>query len=188
MFKVLGLPRRIAVFPVALALAAVCLGAAGVSAAVAAGEVYTLTNGAAGNAVKVFSRAGDGSLAAKGEFATGGTGTGTGLGNQGALALERRLLFAVNPGSDSISSFRVRAEQLELIDTDASGGDQPISLTADDGLLYVLNAGGRRKHQRSHVLPGRSAVAPRRIHKAAERRRRRVRRRCRSIRTASGSW
>ena len=142
MFKVLGLPRRIAVFPIAVALAAGSLGAVGVSAAVAAGEVYTLTNGAAGNGVKVFSRAGDGSLAAKGEFATGGTGTGTGLGNQGALALEGRFLFAVNPGSDSISSFRVRADQLELIDTHPSGGDQPISITADDGLLYVLNAGG----------------------------------------------
>ena len=56
--------------------------------------------------------------------------------------LDGRRLFAVNPGSDSISSFRVSGHGLELIDTDPSGGDQPISLTVHDGLLYVLNAGG----------------------------------------------
>ena len=58
------------------------------------------------------------------------------------MALDGRRLFAVNPGSDSISSFRVRGHRLERIDTDPSGGDRPISLTVDDGLLYVLNAGG----------------------------------------------
>jgi 6-phosphogluconolactonase (cycloisomerase 2 family) len=143
MFEVLGFSRR-AALPVALALAAAALGvsAAGASASSAAGEVYTLTNSPAGNAVKAFDRAGDGSLAPAGQFATGGTGTGGGLGNQGAMVIERGLLFAVNPGSDSISSFRIRPDRLELIDTDPSGGDQPISLTADDGLLYVLNAGG----------------------------------------------
>jgi 6-phosphogluconolactonase (cycloisomerase 2 family) len=135
-------PRRAALV-VALALALAALGARAADAmAHSSGAVYTLTNSPAGNAVKVFSRSGDGSLSPGGEFPTGGTGTGSGLGNQGAVVLDGRRLFAVNPGSDSISAFAVEKGALELVDTVASGGDQPISLTVDDGLLYVLNAGG----------------------------------------------
>jgi 6-phosphogluconolactonase len=62
-----------------------------------------------------------------------------------------RLLFAVNAGSDSISSFRVRHRGLELVDVEPSGGAMPTSLAFQDsiltrndhdrGLLYVLNAG-----------------------------------------------
>jgi 6-phosphogluconolactonase len=142
MFNVPRVRRSLAV-PVALGLALAALGVAAAGAmAHAAGAVYTLTNDPAGNAVKVFERSGNGSLTPAGEFATGGTGTGAGLGNQGGLVLDGRLLFAINPGSDSISSFRVHGRKLELLDTDASGGDQPISVTVDDGLLYVLNAGG----------------------------------------------
>jgi 6-phosphogluconolactonase len=106
------------------------------------GAVYTLTNSPSGNAVRVFDRAGDGSLTRVGDFAAGGTGTGGGLGNQGALVLDGKRLFAVNPGSDSVSAFEVSKSGLELVDTVASGGDQPISVTVDDGLLYVLNSGG----------------------------------------------
>ena len=142
MFNVPRLPRRVTL-PVALGLAFAALGVVASGAlAHSPGAVFTLTNDPAGNAVQVFERTGDGALSAGDEFPTGGAGTGSGLGSQGALALDGRLLFAVNPGSDSISSFRVRGDGLELIDVDASGGDQPISLTVDDGLLYVLNAGG----------------------------------------------
>src|SRR5215217_4362292 len=65
----------------------------------AAGAVYTLTNAPGGNAVAVFDRA------AAGTLATGGNGTGTGLGSQGALALsvDGGWLYAVNPGSDTIA-------------------------------------------------------------------------------------
>jgi 6-phosphogluconolactonase len=135
-------PRSIAA-PVALALALAALGV-GASGAMASsgGDVYTLTNDPAGNAVKVFDRARDGSLHEVGDFATGGEGTGAGLGSQSAVVLEGRRLFAVNPGSDSISSFAVKRDRLKLVDTDASGGDQPISLTVHRGLLYALNAGG----------------------------------------------
>jgi 6-phosphogluconolactonase len=143
MSEVLPLPRAagLLIAPV-LVLAALGLGAGGAMAASSAGQVYTLTNSPAGNAVKAFDRAGDGSLTPDGEFGTGGTGTGTDLGNQGALVLDGGLLFAVNAGSDSISAFTVKRDALELVDTIASGGDQPISLTTHDGLLYVLNAGG----------------------------------------------
>ncbi len=142
MLHVLPNHKRAAV-PIALAVALAFLGiaATGAMAHSSRGAVYTLTNSPAGNAVKVFHRAGDGSLTAGGEFATGGTGTGGGLGNQDALVLDDDHLFAVNPGSDSISAFKVKRTGLELVDTVASGGDQPISVTVEDGLLYVLNAG-----------------------------------------------
>ena len=126
----------------ALALAAGSAGAAG--AGHRAGAVYTLTNSVAGNAVAVFARAGDGSLTPSGTFPTGGTGTGGGLGSQGAIALSvsRHELFAVNAGSNSISYFKVEHDGLELHDTVASGGTTPISLTVRNDVLYVLNGGG----------------------------------------------
>jgi 6-phosphogluconolactonase len=143
MSRILGLPRRVML---ALVLGAVLAGL-GISATGALAKsgprtVYTLTNGAAGNAVQVFDRAG-GSLTPDGSFPTGGNGTGGGLGNQGGLILDGgERLFAVNAGSDSISAFEVSRSGLQLVDTVGSGGDQPISLTAHRGLLYVLNAGG----------------------------------------------
>lgn len=128
---------------VAVGLVCIAFGVtAGEAMAASPGAVYTLTNDAAGNAVKVFTRAGDGSLTAGGAFATGGAGTGAGLGSQGGVALDGGRLFAVNAGSDSISSFTVKGDTLDLVDTVPSGGDRPISLTVHDGLLYVLNAGG----------------------------------------------
>src|SRR5215831_21333250 len=62
------------------------------------GDVYVLTNQPTGNAVMVFHRDAAGMLTFAGSFATGGNGTGTGLGSQGAALLsgDSRLLFAVN--------------------------------------------------------------------------------------------
>jgi 6-phosphogluconolactonase (cycloisomerase 2 family) len=107
------------------------------------GAVYALTNAPTGNGVIVFARAADGSLTQDGTFPTGGVGTGSGLGSQDAVIVddEHQLLFAVNAGSNSISSFRIRDRGLDLIDTVASGGTMPTSVAYDNGLLYVLNAG-----------------------------------------------
>jgi 6-phosphogluconolactonase (cycloisomerase 2 family) len=107
------------------------------------GAVYVLTNAADGNAVAVFDRAGDGTLTPAGTVPTGGTGTGAGLGSQGALVLSRNghWLFAVNAGSNDISVFKLSRNGLHLRDRQPSGGVMPISLTVHDGLLYVLNAG-----------------------------------------------
>jgi 6-phosphogluconolactonase (cycloisomerase 2 family) len=109
-----------------------------------AGSVYTLTNSPAGNAVLAFDRAPDGRLAPRGSYPTGGTGTGAGLGSQGALVLDKdgRELFAVNAASNSITAFRVRRGGLELDATVPTGGATPISVTVHDDTLYVLNAGG----------------------------------------------
>jgi 6-phosphogluconolactonase len=108
------------------------------------GAVYTLTNSPFGNAVAVFDRSADGTLAAAGTFATGGAGTGSGLGSQGALVLsdDRNELFAVNAASNSISYFSVTRDGLVLEATVPSGGVLPISVTVNKNALYVLNAGG----------------------------------------------
>jgi 6-phosphogluconolactonase (cycloisomerase 2 family) len=58
------------------------------------------------------------------------------------LSDDHQWLFAVNAGSDSIASFRIRPGQgLELVSTVPSGGSMPISLAFYNGLLYALNAG-----------------------------------------------
>ena len=141
--KALALSARVAVLAAAfLALTAWLTGAA--TAQGNAGAVYTITNQDAGNAVAVFDRGADGALTSAGQYPTGGLGTGGGLGNQGALALSNggRFLFVVNPGSDDISSFRIKSGGLTLVDRIGSGGVIPISLTTSGDLLYVLNAGG----------------------------------------------
>ena len=117
-------------------------GATAIAASDTAGAVYTQTNKAA-NAVLVFARAADGSLSAPTSVATGGSGSGTGLGSQGSVTVsaDGRWLFVVNAGSDSISSFAIRGHDLSLIGVVPSGGHQPISVTASGGVAYVLNAG-----------------------------------------------
>jgi len=107
------------------------------------GAVYTLTNSPAGNAVVTFDRAADGTLSPTGSVPTGGVGTGTGLGSQGALVLSDngKWLVAVNAGSNSVSLFRVAHDGVALADTAPSGGATPISVTLRGDLAYVVNAG-----------------------------------------------
>lgn len=127
------------------ALGAVALAVPVVGATVGGidGAVFTLTNNIAGNEVVVFDRFADGSLGAQRSYSTRGTGTGGGLGNQGALALSDsgRWLLAVNPGSNSVSVFLTVGNFLYRTDTEASGGNTPVSVTIEDDVVYVLNAG-----------------------------------------------
>lgn len=108
-----------------------------------AGAVYTTSNAPGENAVLVFDRLADGRLVPLTSVATGGAGTGGGLGNQGALALtaNERWLLAVNAGSNSISVFSVRRRGLRLTEVQPSGGVRPVSVTEHRGVVYVLNAG-----------------------------------------------
>ena len=136
--------RKFRVLAIAFAAASAVIAAfAGSAAAKPFGTVYTSTNGAAGNEIRAFDRGTDGSLTPAGSFATGGAGTGVGLGSQGAVILtdHGRRLFAVNAGSDNITSFKVSPRGLRLRDVEPSSGDRPISLTVYGDLLYVLNAG-----------------------------------------------
>ena len=111
--------------------------------AAAGGEVYVLSNQPAENAVLRFERQPDGSLVQAGSYATGGTGTGGGLGSQGAVTMDEsgRYLYAVNPGSGSVSSFKVNGDGLDLVDVVPSGGAMPTSVTVNRDVVYVLNAG-----------------------------------------------
>lgn len=109
------------------------------------GNVYTMTNSADGNKIKVFKRGHDGSLTYQATYSSGGNGTGSGLGNQGGLVLseDEKTLITVNAGSNNISSFKVAGNgQLVLKSTISSGGMMPVSVTIHDDLVYVLNAGG----------------------------------------------
>ena len=108
------------------------------------GAVYVLSNQPTGNGVIAFDRAADGTLTPNGTFPTTGTGTGAGLGSQGAVVVDKHesYLYAVNAGSNSITSFRIGGRGLERVSTVPSGGLTPISLTVRDYRLYVLNSGG----------------------------------------------
>jgi 6-phosphogluconolactonase len=106
------------------------------------GAVYTLSNGASGNHVLRFTASGGGALMAAGSFETGGLGTGSGLGSQGALLRRGSLLYAVNAGSNSVTVLRENRNGLTRVMTLPSGGSTPISLTVRGDLLSVLNAGG----------------------------------------------
>jgi len=126
---------------------ALAVAAPGVAAAhdARAGFLYTETNAAGGNAVLAFSRDGDGRLMPAGSFSTGGQGSGTGLGSQGAVILADggHSLLAVNAGSNDISVFRIHGDgRLTLTDRTAAAGSLPISLTSSADLVYVLDAGG----------------------------------------------
>ncbi len=107
--------------------------------------VYTISNEVASNQVIAFNRNSDGSIYEAGRYATGGTGTGGGLGNQGALAISPggKFLYVVNPGSNDISYFLIKNDgSLMLLNRIGSGGMTPISITVYNSLVYVLNAGG----------------------------------------------
>jgi 6-phosphogluconolactonase len=106
--------------------------------------VYTLTNDSGDNQITVFMRDADGSLSRFASYSTGGTGTSTGLGDQGSLvyqaATER--LFAINAGDHSISMLGVQTDgSLKLLAKIESGGRLPVSVTVNKDLLYVVNEG-----------------------------------------------
>lgn len=124
-----------------LALAGVSL--AGDSGQFSPGMVYTMTNAVSGNNVMAFSRGFQGQLSPAGSFATGGSGTGAGLGSQGSLTLSRnqQWLFAVNAGSNQLSVFAVSSTGLSLTDVVSTGGTTPDSVDSFGGLVYVVHSG-----------------------------------------------
>src|SRR5262245_48997407 len=126
------------------AVALVTIGAAEARAAEAPGAVYTATNNAVANQVLMFDRTADGALTFVDAYATGGVGSGNGLGNQGGLTMtaDRKFLLVVNAGSHDISVLETTRDGLALRDRKPSGGMRPISVTVNGRLVYVLNAGG----------------------------------------------
>lgn len=114
------------------------------------GAVYTMTNEATGNRVITFDRAADGTLAPAGSIATGGTGSGMfensdnnmvlSDGSPGLLEGGDRFLFALNAGSNTVTSFLVRPAGLVVADMQPSGGVRPVSVTYHKPFLYILNS------------------------------------------------
>jgi 6-phosphogluconolactonase (cycloisomerase 2 family) len=108
------------------------------------GFVYTLSNQSTGNMVLAYRRSASGMLTYTASYATGGNGSGGGLGNQGAVIItnDDDVLLAVNAGSNTISSFKITGNGLNLKSTVTSNGDRPVSIAQYGNLVYVLNAGG----------------------------------------------
>lgn len=118
-----------------------------------AGEVYTLTNATGNNQVLEYDRLANGKLKFHAAYSTGGKG-GTeaehgctarcpflDAQNEVILGPGGHYVFAVNAGSNTISSFRVTSTGLEFVDQKSSGGKHPVSVTAHGNLLYALNDG-----------------------------------------------
>lgn len=112
------------------------------------GHVYVNDNTAPANTIAGFDRHADGTLTAipGSPFATGGAGTGSGIGSQGALQLTAggRVLLAVDPGSNDIAELFVgRDGRLWPVPggTTPSQGNEPVSIAVARGLVYVANAG-----------------------------------------------
>jgi 6-phosphogluconolactonase (cycloisomerase 2 family) len=107
-----------------------------------------MSDNTAGNTVAAYGRAAGGGLTLAGTYPTGGRGgdlPGSVVdhtASQGSLTLDKGkgLLFAVNPGSDTVSVFRVWGDALTLTQVISSGGDFPVSVTVHGNTAYVLDA------------------------------------------------
>ncbi len=107
------------------------------------------------NQVVAYARGVDGSLQQLGVYDTGGVGEN--IRNSGANPLasqdplivskDQRFVFAVNAGSESISSFVINDDysltpaSLNVSTTGSSGAQNPVSLTIYENILYVANTG-----------------------------------------------
>ena len=108
------------------------------------GAVYAMTNDPSENSVLVYSRNSNGLLTFQGPVSTHGRGSGgvlDPLQSQRSLLLSQdgSFLFAANPGSGTITTFRVVPSGLAFVGETNSGGAEPISLAIHGDLLYVLN-------------------------------------------------
>jgi len=110
--------------------------------------VYTQSNDPSGNSVIVFTRAANGTLTQTKVVSTGGKGiAGTApfgfpiVDSSGSVNLtsDGKLLFVVNAGDNTVSSFQVTASGPKLVSKVSSHGKLPISLTSSGDLLYVVN-------------------------------------------------
>jgi 6-phosphogluconolactonase (cycloisomerase 2 family) len=112
--------------------------------------VFVQTDNPSGNTIVAYTRTASGGLRQAESYPTGGNGGQTNgsvvdhLSSQGSLAYDRRaaLLYAVNAGSNTITVFRVRGDQLFRTQVLSSGGQFPVSVTFHGSQVFVLNAWG----------------------------------------------
>src|SRR5580700_1438231 len=135
---------------VAMAFTAVFAGSASAAPGQDGGArvVFVQTDNTAGNQVVAYDRSGNGSLSLAHTYDTGGDGAILGgsavdhLASQGSLTFDAAhdLLYAVNAGSNTVSVFSVRGDDLALRQVVSSGGTFPVSVAVSGDLVYVLNA------------------------------------------------
>jgi 6-phosphogluconolactonase len=110
------------------------------------GRVYVNDNTSGPNTIAGFARQSDGTLTPLpgSPFPSGGAGSGTIIGSQGALQMtsDGQYLLAVDAGSNQISVLRIAGARLQAVGSPvASGGLVPISIAVHGNLVYVANEG-----------------------------------------------
>jgi 6-phosphogluconolactonase len=143
-FRLLGL--------LALAFGVLALGPL-TSGAGAVTSVFSISNAAPNNTLIKFDQRGNGTLKKVQTIKTGGSGGLAPqpgceppggcpmLDTQSEVVVWKRLVFVVNAGSDTVTSFIVKKNgRLKRVDVQASMGDFPNSLAVKRGVLYVLNS------------------------------------------------
>lgn len=126
------------------------------------GHTYVNDNAAVANTIAAFDRHADGSLTPipGSPFPSGGAGSGTGLGSQGAIQLspDHRFLLAVDAGSNQISVLHLDSRGIpEPVGPPvSSGGLTPVSVAVNHfGLVYVANVGdGGSNYAGFFLTPG----------------------------------
>lgn len=130
------------------------------------GAVFVMNNATDDNKILAYKRSENGSLTAVGSFSTGGKGTGGGLGSQNALLRYGNYLYACNAGSHDFTVFKIKETHLTKWEKIASNGTRPLSITAHDELIYVLNGGGNgniagfRWGRNGHIGAIRGSIRP----------------------------
>jgi 6-phosphogluconolactonase (cycloisomerase 2 family) len=99
-------------------------------------------------------------------YATGGVGIALDgsvidhLASQGSLAEQGASLFAVNGGSNTVTSFARIGDRLVRRQIVSSGGEAPVSVTAHGARVFVLNARGGGSIQGYLNLDGHLILVP----------------------------
>jgi 6-phosphogluconolactonase len=107
-------------------------------------QLYTLSNQSAENKLLVYNRLTNGSLEYDTSVSLTGKGTGALLGSANPLtsSADGNWLFAVNAGSNSLTSIDIRGSLPIARDTIGTNGVKPVSVAVFSNWVYVLNQGG----------------------------------------------
>jgi 6-phosphogluconolactonase (cycloisomerase 2 family) len=107
-------------------------------------QLFALSNQSAENRLLVYNRLSNGSLEYDTSVSLSGKGTGALLGSANPLlgSADGSFLFAVNAGSNSITSIDVRGSLPIARDTISTNGVKPVSVAVFSNWVYVLNQGG----------------------------------------------
>jgi len=122
------------------------------------GAIFAMTNASGGNEIIMYARKKNGRLRYTGSpFSTGGVGgdlvlqspPDDPLASQNSLVVADNCLLAVNAGSNTLTSFEIRADQgknrgLHQVSIVGSGGEIPVSIaySSANRFVYALNSGG----------------------------------------------